>query len=324
MTHDRVVRQVERVQFVARDQAQTEDFIRRTYVGNRVRFRAVPADARFTATVAVTPGIAADRIRSTVDHTTATDPLDYFFFLVVEHGGLCLTGGGDETVMLPGASGCYPFGVPLDNEAVDLGLRSLRLPAQRVEAAAREIAATGPATPRFTGTGPVSPTLARYWSSVFDMAHEALMADGSPLQYPLMAEELAHTVALSALHTFPNTTMTEGPPGPGQVAPAAVRRAAAYIEENAHQPVTVSDIACAAGTSPHDLQEAFARQHGGTAAAYLRRVRLELAHRELQAADPLTETVSRVAARWGFLSLGRFALAYRRAFRRSPGTTLRA
>jgi AraC-like DNA-binding protein len=325
MADDRVVQPVQRVEFAARDQAATEEFIRQMYVGNRLRFRAVPADAKFAATVAVTPGIAADRIRSTVDHTTATDPFDYLFFFFVDQGGLSISSAGDETVVLPGEGCCYPVGVPLEVDTVDIGLRSLRLPVQRLAAVAQETAGTGTARLRFEGTRPVSPALARHWSSVFDLVHGALMAEDSPLQYPLLADGLVQMVALSALHAFPNTTMTgECGPGPGQVAPAAVRRAAAYIEENADQPVAVSDIATAAGTSALALRDAFAGQLGTTPAGYLRRVRLEHAHRELQAADPLAETVRRVAARWGFASLERFTLAYRQAFRRSPGTTLRA
>ena len=58
--------------------------------------------------------------------------------------------------------------------------------------------------------------------------------------------------------------------------------------------------------------------------AYVRRVRLECAHRELQAADPTSgDTVAAIAARWGFAKPDRFAAAYRAAYGVAPIHTLR-
>ncbi|MGN5382482.1 helix-turn-helix domain-containing protein [Streptomyces lasalocidi] len=58
--------------------------------------------------------------------------------------------------------------------------------------------------------------------------------------------------------------------------------------------------------------------------AYLRRVRLAHAHRDLLAADPHSgATVGGVAARWGFAHPGRFAALYRTVYGISPAETLR-
>ena len=73
-----------------------------------------------------------------------------------------------------------------------------------------------------------------------------------------------------------------------------------------------------------DLQLAFARHLGLAPMAYVRRVRLEGAHRELQAADPTTgDTVAAIAARWGFGKPDRFAAVYRATFGVAPSHTLR-
>lgn len=58
--------------------------------------------------------------------------------------------------------------------------------------------------------------------------------------------------------------------------------------------------------------------------AYLRDVRLRRAHRDLIDADPAIETVTRIAARWGFLHPTRFADHYERLYRCPPSTTLHA
>ena len=80
----------------------------------------------------------------------------------------------------------------------------------------------------------------------------------------------------------------------------------------------------AAGVGPRALQLAFARHLGLSPMAYVRRVRLECAHRELQAADPTSgDTVAAIAARWGFAKPDRFAAAYRAAYGVAPIHTLR-
>ena len=55
---------------------------------------------------------------------------------------------------------------------------------------------------------------------------------------------------------------------------------------------------------------------------YLRRVRLEAAHRDLLAADLASTTITTVAYRWGFPSSSRFAAWYRHAYGVTPGYTL--
>ena len=72
------------------------------------------------------------------------------------------------------------------------------------------------------------------------------------------------------------------------------------------------------------MQHAFAGHYDTAPTAYLRRVRLEHAHRELQAADPTRGgIVADVAVRWGFAKPGRFAAAYREAFGVNSNQTLR-
>jgi AraC-like DNA-binding protein len=56
---------------------------------------------------------------------------------------------------------------------------------------------------------------------------------------------------------------------------------------------------------------------------YLRRVRLEGAHRDLQKASPGPESVTAIAYRWGFSSPSRFAAYYRGAYGVLPSHTLR-
>ena len=110
---------------------------------------------------------------------------------------------------------------------------------------------------------------------------------------------------------------------PTRTQPTALRRATEFIHENAHRDITLSDIAASVNLTPRSVQYTFRRHLGTTPLEYLRRVRLDRAHRELQAADPRVDTVMAIAGRWGFTHPGRFSSVYKRAFGTPPSETLR-
>ena len=101
-----------------------------------------------------------------------------------------------------------------------------------------------------------------------------------------------------------------------------MRRAITFIDEHAHQDIAGTEIAAAAGVTVRAVQLAFRRHLDTTPLGYLRRVRLDHAHRQLAAADPRHESVTAVAYRWGFSS-SRFAAYYRQAYGVLPSQTLR-
>src|SRR3954464_4489472 len=98
--------------------------------------------------------------------------------------------------------------------------------------------------------------------------------------------------------------------------PRTLRRAIAFIHENAHRDIGLRDIAAAINVTPRSVQYMFRRHLGMTTLEYLRRGRLDRAHRDLQAADPAVDTVMEIAGRWQFGHPGRFSMAYKEAFGR--------
>ncbi len=103
--------------------------------------------------------------------------------------------------------------------------------------------------------------------------------------------------------------------------PRHMRLAEGYIEANLHNPLTIEDVAAAAGISPRGLQLAFRQYRGTTPLGWWRERRLERAHADLLAGrGPVTE----VALAWGFAHLGRFAESYRSRYGLSPRDTLGA
>jgi AraC-like DNA-binding protein len=184
-----------------------------------------------------------------------------------------------------------------------------------------QVAGTGPI--RFTDLRPVTPAAARHLSRTIDYVAESLRTVPPLAGTPLVVATAGQSLAAAVLTAFPNTALDEPTVKDRRDAhPRTLRRAVSFIESEAHRDITVADIAAAAHVTVRALQYAFRRHLGITPTEYLRRVRLDHAHRELLAADPTSgATVTEVAARWGFLHPGRFAHYYRRAYGRSPQRT---
>ncbi|WP_432561556.1 helix-turn-helix transcriptional regulator [Kineococcus sp. SYSU DK003] len=318
---------VRRSSFASSDEAEVTDFIRRTYADNSSRFAPIRGGARFSAQTNDVPALGVDRVRTSIDYrgTSAEGFHDHVFF-VVHAGSVQVSSRDAETVAATGNAAVYPIGVPVEFAMRGFDVTTVRLPAGRVDRVAEDTTGVPAAQLRFHGITPVSASMDRYWRSLVGLVSGALTDPDSPLDSPLLAEEMARTVATAALHVFPNTTMTrQHVPGPGATTPATVRRAVAHIEANAHLPLPLHEIAAAAGTSVRALQHGFRRHLDTTPLEHLRRVRLEHAHRELQRADPTRgDTVADIATRWGFANAGRFATLHRATYGVRPGDTLRA
>lgn len=308
------------------DAEEITEFIRQMYVGNRSSFTAVrDRRSRFMASVATVGDLSCSQVRSTVGYQVETEPFQTFIFFAVRRGRIRVRHGTDEVTAPQGEVGFYPLGRPLNATAEDVDAQILQLPMARLERVAAEIAGVPPGLLAFHAITPVSAAMRVYWRSLVALLGGSALAVDSPMGSPLVAEEMIRTAAVGALHVFPNTTMTHHyRPGPGGIGPAALRRAVAFIDANAGRPLTLTDIAEAAGTGARALQAAFRRHHGTTPLGYARRVRLEHAHHDLRAADPTRgDTVGAIAARWGFAKPDRFAASYRDAFGVLPSHTLR-
>lgn len=251
-------------------------------------------------------------------------PLDYLMFIVITGGSLTVTAGDLETRLRMGDTAVCPVGVPLTISWERLNKEVISVPLRAAEEAAAEYGNTGEL--RFVGTTPVSPAMDRFWRATVGYVASQLETPDSPLTEPLVYSRTLNLLGTAAVRTFPNTTMTaDYQPGPGQVAPAALRRAVGYIDANAHRPLTLSDIAAAVSAPPRALQHGFVREYGTTPLGYLHRVRLERARRDLQAADPASgATVESVATRWGFPNPRKFSDTYRDIYGQAPIQTLRA
>lgn len=148
-------------------------------------------------------------------------------------------------------------------------------------------------------------------------------ADGGhpPIGTGLMARQIESTV-LSGLLEAPHDHLAQLTGARSAPRPRHLRLAEAYIEAHLDQPITLEDVACAAGISPRGLQLAFREWRGTTPLAFWRDARLARAHADLLAAPPGTK-VTDVALRWGFTHFGRFSELYRARYGVLPRDALR-
>jgi len=175
--------------------------------------------------------------------------------------------------------------------------------------------------PSFTRGRPSSPADGRRLREVVQF----LVAErGAALASELVAATLYRHAAAIVLNLFPQRQDPATRPASVQALQAGYRRAVRYIDDYASLPLTLEDIAEAAGLPTAQLDAAF-RWHspsGGSASEYLRGVRLSAArHDLLSGVRDGTDTVQAVAHRWGFLPSA-FTRAYRVRYGESPARTL--
>jgi AraC-like DNA-binding protein len=106
-------------------------------------------------------------------------------------------------------------------------------------------------------------------------------------------------------------------PGPWQV-----RLVEEFIEANWRAPLDIEALAAVTGGSTRSIFKAFKEARGVSPMAFVKRVRLENARRELQRLEENTSVID-VASQCGFLNPGHFARDYRIAFGELPSETLR-
>lgn len=171
---------------------------------------------------------------------------------------------------------------------------------------------------RFAPFGCNQGTAQQRW---FGLLHLLLSHTGSPLP-ALLLRPLEEAVLLHLLLEHQHTHSAALLPQPPAVAPRHVKRAEDYLRTHASQPLTLADIAQAAGCSVRSLNEGFRQFRQTTPMGFLKQLRLQSVRAELTH-NLDGASVSDIALRWGFGHLSRFASDYRQQFGELPSETLR-
>jgi AraC-like DNA-binding protein len=160
------------------------------------------------------------------------------------------------------------------------------------------------------------------WNQLVGTLALGLFDPESLFRQPIMTAPLVHAVLSGLLLSADHDLRAQLDAPARSIGPPMVRRAHEYIEQHAHEPLTVAQVASWAGVSTRALQQSFQRSLGATPHQVIERIRLERAHHDLVNSSPDQATVAGIGAKWGFLHAGRFAALYRARYNTYPSTTL--
>jgi AraC-like DNA-binding protein len=140
------------------------------------------------------------------------------------------------------------------------------------------------------------------------------------LDHPLITGRFESFIVDALLLFQPNNYSEALARRRGRIASRDVKRARDYIEAHLQQPVSLPDVAAAAGVPGRTLLQHFRNVYGVAPMRYLRGLRMQRVREEL--ASGSAAEVAECARHWGFAHPGRFAVDYRRRFGESPSATL--
>ncbi|MFE4468078.1 helix-turn-helix domain-containing protein [Leifsonia sp. NPDC056824] len=197
----------------------------------------------------------------------------------------------------------------------DLTIVNVYITPERLTEVARQVYADDRIAPVFDSPRPIDPQRSLVMLQTLQVAAEYVRSGA--IGHPLVRASLFHQLAVGALETFPLLRDGERAPVTRRAEATVYRRATRFIDDCLSLPITLGDVAAAAGTDLHTLTAVFRSRTGTGAGSYLRGARLSAAQVDRMAEPALSDAA--LAARWGFASEDRFRRAYGSAFGAAEG-----
>ena len=122
------------------------------------------------------------------------------------------------------------------------------------------------------------------------------------------------------LHHPHNLSQYMGGATISEVVPRHVKKAEEFMKAFAGEPITIVDVARAAGVSLRCLQEGFRRFRNVTPHEALQQIRLDGIRMDLLN-DDTKKSITEMAMTWGFTHIGRFSQCYSKRFGELPSET---
>lgn len=309
--------------FDSQDLGQVEAFVSKIY--SKLRIGAVGEDTRARISRRLlAPEVGFDDLDYSFDIGYSGEPPDLLIICDVISNTIRSVGEGYEDTFASGDQFLISRpGLPYAGVAYSSRLRFTVLDPAILTRVAGDGGMAAPV--RILGHRPISrQAQLRLQRAIAYVRHDVMAAPDGPAA-PLLVSTASQYLAANVLQTYPTTAVSDPTAADRRDAnPSTLRRAITFMDASADMAITVSDIARAAYVTPRALQLAFRRLLDTTPTAYLRRVRLDRARDDLRAATAGDgQTVTAIAARWGFPSASRFAEQYRAAYGESPSQTLR-
>jgi AraC-like DNA-binding protein len=265
----------------------------------------------------VGPGIAFSKLYFGGTMTAEVDPIDDVVIGEVPSGRYDL-GPGPRNPVVTGSGLFIP---PVDAQ-LRVGLEQTTtfthsIAREHLRRVAAQLSPDQSPVLDLTRMWPVSASAQTYWRSTADLyRRHVLEAEDGTTDGLLAAESARHFVA-ATLITFGMIRPVTDDVGDSVV----VRRVKAFVADHLQEPISIADLAAAAGVGIRTLQATCRRELGRTPLEYVREARLTECRSELL--DPGPDlTIGEVARRWGFAHTGRFSTHYRLVYGEYPRDTL--
>jgi AraC-like DNA-binding protein len=175
--------------------------------------------------------------------------------------------------------------------------------------------------PEFSPALDLTSGYGRLLAGYLRMAVSDLEQPDSALFNPFVMTEFEQFIANGMLMALPHSWSDALRRIERPVAPRDVKRARDYMQANLNAPITIAEIAEAAGVPGRTLFKHFRDCYGVSPMRYVRMARLDRIRDALLLADD-GATITDIATHWGFGHLGRFSVEYRKKFGERPSDTL--
>lgn len=255
-------------------------------------------------------------------HLLTAETTDFHFNVTLDGRAASASGRSGSVVTTSGQAVAFKVGEPAHlTWSADCRQLCFMAPRSRVEAELEQLlgrSLTMPLAFEETLRTDMSPS----WHPTLRLVEDELAQEPGAMTRPAVARHLEGLIIdallLTQPHNYQEVVTREAAPGSS----SAITYAAELLETRPGDPWTVVRLAQQANVSVRALQYGFCRDFDLSPMAYLRRVRLQHAHRALLAASPETTTVRAVALECGLIHPSRFAAAYGAVFGESPSKTL--
>ncbi|WP_246806910.1 helix-turn-helix transcriptional regulator [Ensifer sp. ENS04] len=154
------------------------------------------------------------------------------------------------------------------------------------------------------------------------LKHGAIdLSTASPLEFPMLARAYQQLVLVKLFSRTPHNLAEAFVQEGGGDTPRQIVKAEAFMRENLTMPISIEDLAGAAGCSARALQRLFHTYRGGPPMGILCNYRLAAAHGAIKAGR--AGSIRDLALSLQFSNPGRFSVLYKDRYGLSPSSDLR-
>jgi len=154
----------------------------------------------------------------------------------------------------------------------------------------------------FESAIPIASESGARWLRMVSWVYDCLSLDDelSPLMSAQLESGLVHMLLTNQPHNYSAEILADAP----SLAPSFVKRVERYIEDHAHEPITIIDMAEHAGVSSRSLFAGFRRYRDTSPMLYLKEIRLRRVNEELLRLSSATKRSPRLPFAGGSITWG--------------------